>query len=107
MNITATDKVLLGITAAITTVLAAVVHLWLALVVLVAFAVAAIALKHFASVKVRSARRASPMITTSNTEFDVINPATGLPMAGTADLRGNLYAQDETMGTNIYGRHQP
>ena len=104
MNISKTDKVLLGFTAAITTVVAAVVHLWLALVVLVAFAVAAIALKHFASVKVRSA---SPMITTSNTEFEVINPATGLPMAGTADLRGNLYAQDETMGTNIYGRHHP
>lgn len=105
MNITATDKVLLGITVAIATVAAGAVHLWLVFVVLIASAVVAIALKRFSAGKVGEAKTATQKPAGANTTSIVINPATVMPMGGTVDARGNLYGQNEACGTNVYGRH--
>ncbi len=107
MNIGKTDKVLLGITVAIITVAAATVHLWLGFIVLLASAAVLSTLTRFSSGQVKAVKSASQKPPASNAAGAVINPATGMPMAGTADVRGNLYGQNEAFGTNIYGRHDP
>lgn len=107
MNIAATDKKLLGITVVTATVAAGAVHLWLAFVVLLVAAVIVIALRRLPGGQAGAAKTASQKLTASNAAGIVINPATGMPMAGTADVHGNLYGQNEAFGTNIYGRHDP
>ncbi len=107
MNISKTDKVLLGITVAIATVAAAAAHLWLGFIVLLASAALAVPLTRNSGGQLKAAKSAGQKPAASNTAGAVINPATGMPMAGTADVRGNLYGQNEAFGTNIYGRHDP
>ncbi|WP_297845197.1 hypothetical protein [Pseudomonas sp.] len=108
MNVSKMDKVLLGITVVIVTVAAATIHMWLAFLVLPTSVAAAVALtRYLAAQRVRAvnATVGEDPTTPAQIESASINPATGLPMAGSVDVRGNLFGQNEAFGTNIFGRH--
>lgn len=103
MNISATDRVLVGITVTIVTVAAGAVHLWLGFIALLGAAVVLVALKRLLGGRVSADK---PLYMKAATPNLVINPATGMPMSGAIDAGGNLYGQNEACGTNVYGRHE-
>lgn len=95
MNVSKTDKVLLGITVAIATVAAGAVRHWMAFPALIVGIIAAVAFVRILDSRQHtggnSERGTHPFGAFGPFKDGDINPATGLPMRGMYDAGGNRW----------------